>query len=900
MASRSQSPQASFTERTRSMFRGYGYWCASHPWEVIFTTFTVTAFTLSMGLMMPERGSGRCEEIACQTRQDDTVEQIQSSDVILMSLTHSLAVLYVYIQFRHLRDLGSSYLLAIAGVFTVFSSFVFAAGVVAFLGKDLTGLNQALPFFLMVIDLSKAGTLAKFGLRTANQEHLRTNIAQGISTLGPSMTIDTLVKVLVIAIGMLTGISWLENACCFGVLSILVNYVVFMSFYPAALALFLEMSHDGHAERPAWHILMDIEHEHKPNPVSQNIKLIMSLGLAGVHIYGWLFEPRLMKGFDFNTSGALPNYKGYGLWSEFLGISSDKYLALTLGILLFTKFLFWDSKTSKQSTAKKDFQLTQVDKETVAAVEASGLRARAADGNPLFSKIDFSEVRQKLSLPSIPENQTVPVPKGRKSAFVLTQSESNSSDQSGSDDDTSSPEPQETLEPRPVDKCLEIYGTKGGVKKLTNKEIVQLVVAKYLQPYNLEKDLGNPERGVAVRRMITASKLQKQHSIHGLPYTQYDYSMVMGACCENVIGYMPVPVGVAGPLLLDNREFLIPMATTEGCLVASTNRGCSALRRSGGVVSSIVNDGMTRAPVVRLPSAAHAAQVKRWLEQPENFEKVKAEFDSTSRFARLLRVSIAIAGRLLFIRFKAKTGDAMGMNMVSKGAEKALKELQKEFPAMDIISLSGNFCSDKKPSAVNWIEGRGKSVVCEAIIPSQVVTQVLKTSVSALVELSTSKNLIGSSMAGSIGGFNAHAANIVAAVFIATGQDPAQVVCSSNCMTLVEPSGPNNEDLYMTCTMPSIEVGTVGGGTQLPGQRSCLEMLGVYGPNMDNPGENATLLARIVCGAVLAGELSLMSALAAGHLVKSHLRHNRSSTTLFAGAGGVVKGEPGTCTANAS
>lgn len=180
------------------------------------------------------------------------------------------------------------------------------------------------------------------------------------------------------------------------------------------------------------------------------------------------------------------------------------------------------------------------------------------------------------------------------------------------------------------------------------------------------------------------------------------------------------------------------------------------------------------------------------------------------------------------------------------------------------------------------IEGRGKSVVCEAIVPKEVVTTILKTSVHDLVDVNNSKNMIGSAVAGSIGGFNAHAANVVTAIYIATGQDPAQNVGSSNCMTLMEPWGDDGESLYISCTMPSIEIGTVGGGTVLPAQAACLEMLGVKGPHIESPGENANQLARIVCGTVLAGELSLMAALAAGHLVKSHLRHNRSSASMSA------------------
>jgi len=184
---------------------------------------------------------------------------------------------------------------------------------------------------------------------------------------------------------------------------------------------------------------------------------------------------------------------------------------------------------------------------------------------------------------------------------------------------------------------------------------------------------------------------------------------------------------------------------------------------------------------------------------------------------------------------------------------------------------------DKKPSAINWVEGRGKSVVSEAVVPASVVEKVLKTSVSAMVDLNKTKNLIGSSLAGSIGGNNAHAANIVAAMFIATGQDPAQVVTSSNCITLMEPWGDDKRDLYISCTMPSLEIGTVGGGTGLPAQSACLQMLGVKGANVV-PGDNASRLARIVCATVLAGELSLMASLAAGHLVKSHMTHNRSTT----------------------
>uniref|UniRef100_A0AAV2MNH3 3-hydroxy-3-methylglutaryl coenzyme A reductase n=1 Tax=Knipowitschia caucasica TaxID=637954 RepID=A0AAV2MNH3_KNICA len=429
-----------------------------------------------------------------------------------------------------------------------------------------------------------------------------------------------------------------------------------------------------------------------------------------------------------------------------------------------------------------------------------------------------------------------------------------------------------------------------GPQFLSDEEVMLLVSSKHIPSYKLESALERPERGVSIRRQMISSKLPCPTALSSLPYANYDYSKVMGACCENVIGYMPVPVGVAGPLLLDGRQFQVPLATTEGCLVASTNRGCRAIAMSGGAHSCILGDSMTRGPLVRLPSACEAAEVKAFLESDEGFRLMKEAFDHSSRFARLQKLLVALAGKNLYIRFHSQTGDAMGMNMISKGTEQALSSLQQLYPELQVVALSGNFCTDKKPAAVNWIEGRGKSAVCEATIPARVVREVLKTSTQALVEVNINKNLVGSAMAGSIGGYNAHAANLVAAIYIACGQDPAQTVGSSNCITLMEAAGPSGDDLYISCTMPSIELGTVGGGTNLPPQQACLQMLGVQGPN-PNPGENSRQLARLVCATVLAGELSLMSALAAGHLVKSHMTHNRSKVNLQT---------PGTCTQNGS
>ncbi|SPO35849.1 probable 3-hydroxy-3-methylglutaryl-coenzyme A reductase [Pseudozyma flocculosa] len=430
---------------------------------------------------------------------------------------------------------------------------------------------------------------------------------------------------------------------------------------------------------------------------------------------------------------------------------------------------------------------------------------------------------------------------------------------------------------RPFEELVEIYAGGAGVFFLSDEELILLGQKGKIAAYALEKVLQDHERAVRIRRALV-SRASASKTLEGslLPHRDYDYSKVMGACCENVVGFMPIPVGIAGPLKIDGQTLPIPMATTEGTLVASTSRGCKALNAGGGVTTVLTQDAMTRGPALEFPTITSAARAKRWIDSQEGASTIKAAFDSTSRFARLSSLRCVLAGRTLYVRFATATGDAMGMNMISKGVEKALGMMQEDhFPEMRVLSLSGNYCTDKKPAAINWIEGRGKSVVAEAVIPGSVVKSVLKTSVADLVNLNMKKNLIGSAMAGSIGGFNAHAANILTAIYIATGQDPAQNVESSNCMTLMEAIN-DGQDLLVTVSMPSIEVGTVGGGTILPPQRAMLEMIGVAGAHPTTPGANAQRLARIIAAAVMAGELSLMGALSAGHLIQAHMKHNRS------------------------
>lgn len=831
----------------KELFRSHGELCAAHPWEVIVATLTLTACMLS-----GEVGTGAAPtvETECWWRNGcDTCEDTNAVDMIIMTIIRCVAILYSYYQFCNLHRLGSKYILGIAGLFTVISSFVFSSTVINMMEGDTSGLKDALFFFLLLIDLSKATVLAQYALISSSPDEVKHNIAKGMAKLGPTITLDTIVETLVIGVGTLSGFHRLEVLCTYACMSVLVNFFVFMTFYPACLSLVLEMSRISAGGTVPWQNRLKViaaltEDDPKPNPVVQRVKMIMSAGLMLVHARSrWPFRvdgDELVSPMDVAERLLPRNATEDPLLTvslvRWVSVNADHIVVLILLLALTLKFILFEEDEQRFRKAERR------DGQSSLRRQMGSVTFHLGDVPSLEAVLEDKEVQTEIK-------ECLPTENGGDHTI-----------------------------PRDVDECRLLY-KENGASCLTDEEVMSLVDDGVIPAYQLETAVSDAERGVRIRRQVVGDKGGFTPALTRLPYKNYDYSKVMGACCENVIGYMPVPVGVAGPLVIDGKKQYVPMATTEGCLVASTNRGARALLQNG-ICTRVVADGMTRGPVVRFPSMTRASEAMAWMQIPENFAELKASFDSSSRFARLTKIHSRIAGRHLFVRFVATTGDAMGMNMVSKGTELALLTVKCEFHDMEILSLSGNFCADKKPSAVNWIEGRGKSVVAEAIVPAHIVETVLKTSTRALVDVNVTKNLIGSAVAGAMGGFNAHAANIVTAIFIATGQDPAQNVESSNCITLMEPWGETGDDLYISCSMPSIEIGTVGGGTALPAQAACLDMLGVRGSNEECPGENACQLARVVCGTVLAGELSLMSALAAGHMVKAHLRHNRSAANV--------------------
>ncbi|MEM3831410.1 MAG: hydroxymethylglutaryl-CoA reductase (NADPH) [Sulfolobales archaeon] len=380
--------------------------------------------------------------------------------------------------------------------------------------------------------------------------------------------------------------------------------------------------------------------------------------------------------------------------------------------------------------------------------------------------------------------------------------------------------------------------------------------------------------GTLIRRRYIEKKYGV--SLPSIGHNILDFEEIIGRNIENAIGAVQIPLGVAGPLKINGEnaigEYYIPMATTEGALVASVSRGAKAITLSGGAHSIVLRDGMTRAPLFKLPSASKAREFIAWVR--ENFNEIKKIAESTTKHGKLQSIEPFIIGNNVWLRFRFTTGDAMGMNMVTIATDVACRFIEQSFPEADLIALSGNMCTDKKPTYINTLLGRGKTVISEAVIRSDVVEKILKTDVRSMIEVNLRKNMLGTSLAGGIGQ-NAHAANIIAAVFIATGQDVAQVVESSITYTWMEER--ENGDLYVSVTLPSLEVGTVGGGTWLPTQREALSILGVAGPG-NPPGSNAVKFAEIIAAAVLAGEVNLIAAIAAGHLARAHEKLGRKKS----------------------
>ncbi len=384
-------------------------------------------------------------------------------------------------------------------------------------------------------------------------------------------------------------------------------------------------------------------------------------------------------------------------------------------------------------------------------------------------------------------------------------------------------------------------------------------------PIPRDKDNDYTRKAAQARREFAGE--QTGADLTHVSQCSFDPSLLPGNI-ENFIGVAQVPVGLAGPLRIVGEhargDFYIPLATTEGTLVASYNRGMRLLTECGGVTTTVVKHRMQRSPVFEFENALQARTFGQWVEK--HFAEIQAEAESTTRAGKLIAITPFIVGRLIYLRFDYTTGDAAGQNMVGKATLAACQWIAATHPDGLSFLLSGNIDTDKKHSQLNTLLTRGKRVVAEIVIQRDRLQSIMGVDTAALFHMRQISQA-GAFFAGSANN-GAHSANGLAAMFIATGQDAANVAESHAAVVYsqLRPDG----DLYWSITIPSLIVATYGGGTGLPTQRECLNLLRCYGDGKSDK------LAEICAGVALAGDLSLSSAILRGDWVSSHDRLGRN------------------------
>lgn len=336
----------------------------------------------------------------------------------------------------------------------------------------------------------------------------------------------------------------------------------------------------------------------------------------------------------------------------------------------------------------------------------------------------------------------------------------------------------------------------------------------------------------------------------------------------------PIPTQWIGPMDLKGElvEGLIsvPLATYETPLWPSTARGAGVSRHSGGIRCTLIDERMSRSIMLRANTAAEAHAA--WTAISSRHNEIAEIIGSTGRFVELLAMNRQIVGNLLYIRLECATGDASGHNMVTKAADAVIEWVLNQYPDLGYGSISGNYCIDKKASAVNGILGRGKNVIAEIEIPRRVLSRMLRTTPEKMVQLNVEKNLIGGNIAGSLRSANAHFANMLLAFYLATGQDAANIIEGSQGIVHCEA---REHSLYFSCSLPNLIVGSVGNGKGNPQVEEHLEKLGCRDER--DAGANARRLAGICAATVLCGELSLLAAQTnPGELMQAHLKLERA------------------------
>ncbi|MDP5169105.1 MAG: hydroxymethylglutaryl-CoA reductase, partial [Bacteroidia bacterium] len=375
------------------------------------------------------------------------------------------------------------------------------------------------------------------------------------------------------------------------------------------------------------------------------------------------------------------------------------------------------------------------------------------------------------------------------------------------------------------------------------------------------------EESIRMRQQFVEDFTGKK--LEHIPHYSFDPHIAAGNI-EHFTGVAQVPIGFAGPLTINGEhaqgDFIIPLATAEGTLVASYNRGMKLLNACGGVKCSVVDDVMQRAPVFVMEDAREAREFCKWVK--EHFDQIAEQADATTSVGKLSYIDPYLAIKFAYLRFNFTTGDAAGQNMVGRATFAACSWILDNYPEGKIkhFYLESNLATDKKASQVNVMHTRGKRVTAECVIKRDMLHQFMRVDTSTLAYHAGIAN-VGAILSGANNN-GLHSANAITAMFIATGQDVANVSESSAGIAYVELTPEN--DLYFSITIPSLIVATYGGGTGLATQRECLELLGCYGKG------KVKKFAEIIAGVILAGEISLASAISSSDWVSSHEQYGRN------------------------
>lgn len=662
----------------------------------------------------------------------DLIKNAETLDIIIMSLGYLSMYLTFISLFLSMRRMGSNFWLGTTTLFSSAFAFLFGLLVTMKLGvpENVVLLSEGVPFMVVAVGFEKPIMLTQAVLSAAVQAKNGNSIQSAVQTAvrerGFEIVRDYVIEIAILCAGAASGIQGgLRQFCFLAAWTLFFDCILLFTFYTSILTIKLEVNRikrhvslrkaleeDGVSRRVAENVASSNDWPNGDS-VSQSgensifgkkarsssvprFKVLMVTGFIMINVLNLCSMP--FRGTRNNSPVTTA-----GLSSVVTQPPMDPFKVAGNGL----DHLFASAKLNNQpmtvtvfNPIKYELQYPSVHYSTPQQTEWSIFEGDYQSG--LFSSILGGRMVESLLKsfddPALGKWVVIALALSLVLNGYLFNAARWSIKESSDDSKTNGhpvppavnvepekPLPMPDLEPAALDgsriRTAEEISALLAAKKaplLNDTELIDLALRGKIPGYALEKTLEDKTRAVKIRRaMISRTpgtrELTGKLETSKLPYEHFDYDRVHGACCENVVGYLPLPLGVAGPLTIDGRSYFLPMATTEGVLVASTSRGCKAINAGGGAITVLTADGMTRGPCIGFETLARAAAAKLWIDSEEGSGMLRKAFNSTSRFARLQTLKASIAGTYVYVRFKTTTGDAMGMNMISKGVEEALR-----------------------------------------------------------------------------------------------------------------------------------------------------------------------------------------------------------------------------------